>query len=254
MKQKTVISVMLLSFMIFSPILLPQEMNVDAKKFLLAGDSLTKAEDYKNAINMYDQALTISKDYRIYFQKSIAQKKAQELEGARTSLEECLKLKNDFDPAYNALGIVEFSLGNFQAAKTNFEKYLTLSTKEETNKSVKKNLSITYYKLSVEEISKADTVKAFEYLNKSVEFDNYDATYLSLAKLYSGKGEWDKSISASESALKYKSKITIGGPYFYMGVSYKGKGDISKAKEMFETAKQDPTYTKNAEYELNQLK
>ncbi len=117
MKQKTVISVMLLSFMIFSPILLPQEMNVDAKKFLLAGDSLTKAEDYKNAINMYDQALTISKDYRIYFQKSIAQKKAQELEGARTSLEECLKLKNDFDPAYNALGIVEFSLGNFQAAK-----------------------------------------------------------------------------------------------------------------------------------------
>lgn len=254
MKLKTVISVVLLSVSVFSSILLPQEMNVEAKKLLLVADSLTKAEDYQNAIMTYDQALTISNDYRIYFQKSLAQKKAQDLEGAKSSLEECLKLKNDFDPAYNALGIVEFSLGNFQEAKTNFEKYLTLSTKEETNKSVKKNLSITYYKLSVEEISKADTVKAFEYLNKSVEFDNYDATYLSLAKLYAGKGEWDKSISASESALKYKSKITIGGPYFYMGVSYKGKGDISKAKEMFETAKQDPAYTKTAEYQLSLLK
>jgi len=50
-------------------------MNVEAKKLLLVADSLTKAEDFKNAIVTYDQALAISKDYRIYFQKSLAQKK-----------------------------------------------------------------------------------------------------------------------------------------------------------------------------------
>ena len=121
MELKTVISVVLLSVLAFSSILLPQEMNVEAKKLLLVADSLTKAEDYKNAILTYDQALAISKDYRIYFQKSLAQKKAQELEGAKSSLEECLKLKNDFDAAYNAMGIVQFSLGNFQEARTNFE-------------------------------------------------------------------------------------------------------------------------------------
>ena len=254
MKLKTVISVVLLSVLVFSSILLPQEMNVEAKKLLLVADSLTKADDYKNAIMTYDQALALSKDYRIYFQKSLAQKKAQDLEGAKSSLEECLKLKNDFDAAYNALGIVQFSLGNFQEAKTNFEKFLALSTKEETNKSVKKNLCITYYKLSGEEISKGDTVKAVEYLNKSIEYDNYDATYLSLAKFYAGKGEWDKSISAAENALKYKTKITEGGPYYYMGKSYKGKGDIQKAKEMFEKSKTDPAFQKTAKYELSQLK
>jgi len=254
MKQKTVIPVILLSFMFFSPILLPQEMNSEAKKLLLMGDSLTKAEDYQNAIKTYDQALGISKDYRIYFQKSLAQKKAQDLEGALVSLDECLKLKSDFDAAYNALGIVYFSLGNFMEAKNNFEKFLTLSTKEETNKSVRKNLSVTYYKLSGEEVTKADTIKAIEYLNTSIGYDNYDASYFLLAKLYAAQGEWDKSISAAENALQYKSKITIGGPYFYMGISYKGKGDIAKAKEMFEKAKQDPNFEKSANYELSLLK
>ena len=38
------------------------------------------------------------------------------------------------------------------------------------------------------------------------------------------------------------------------GVSYKGKGDTSKATEMFDKAKQDPTYKKTAEYELSLLK
>ena len=39
-----------------------------------------------------------------------------------------------------------------------------------------------------------------------------------------------------------------------MGMSYKGKGDKQKAKEMFEKAKSDPTYRKSAEYELGLLK
>ena len=254
MKIISIVPLFLLIFLTFNKSLLSQEMNAEAKKLLITGDSLTKAENYQEAIKTYDQALTISPDYRIYFQKSLAQKKAQDLKGAQTSLEECLKLNKDFDAAYNALGIVYFSLGNFPEAATNFEKFLTLSTKEETNKSVKKNLSITYYKLSAEELTKGDTVKTFEYLDKSIAYDNYDATYLSLAKLYAGKGEWDKSISAAENALKYKSKITEGGPYFYMGKSYKGKGDITKAKEMFEKSKSDPAFQKASDYELSLLK
>ena len=254
MKLKTVLPLVLFLLITLSSTLLSQEMNAGAKQLLMVGDSLAKAQDYQKAIQTYDQALALSKDYRIYFQKSLAQKKAQDLEGAKASLEECLKLKDDFDAAYNALGIVQFSIGNFQEARINFEKFLTLSNKEETNKSVKKNLSITYYKLSVEEVTKGDTIKAIEYLNKSIEYDNYDATYFSLAKLYAANGEWDKSISAAENALKYKSKITEGGPYFYMGKSYKGKGDIQKAREMFEKSKTDPAFQKAADYELGLLK
>ena len=38
-----------------------------------------------------------------------------------------------------------------------------------------------------------------------------------------------------------------------MGLAYKGKGDNTKAKEMFDKAKSDPTYRKNAEYQLGIL-
>ncbi len=59
---------------------------------------------------------------------------------------------------------------------------------------------------------------------------------------------------AADSALKFKSTISDGGPYYYMGLAYKGKGDLKKAKEMFNQAKGDTAYKKAAEYELSLLK
>ena len=230
-----------------------QDMSPEAGKLYNEGNGLLKAGNYHGAIDSYDKALNIEKDYRIYYQKGVAQKKANDLTGSKASLEECIKLKNDFEPGYNALGGVYFSMGNYNEAIKNFEKVLTLSDNGSVEKKVKKNLSLAYAKLGNDEISQGNAPKAIEYLNKAVENDNYDAAYLSLAKLYSELGEWDKSISASENALKYKSKITTGGPYFYMGISYKGKGDTQKAKEMFEKAKSDATYRKTAEYELSLL-
>ena len=145
-------------------------------------------------------------------------------------------------------------MGKYQEAINNFEKVLTLSNNASVKKKVQKNLSLAYTKLGTDEMGNGNSQKAIEYLNKAVENDNYDAAYLSLAKLYSELGDWDKSISASEKALKYKSKITLGGPEYYMGLAYKGKGDNTKAKEMFEKAKSDPSYRKNAEYQLDLLK
>jgi len=131
---------------------------------------------------------------------------------------------------------------------------LSLTDNPDVIKMVKKNLSLAYKKLGDEQITNKNSAKAIEYLNKSVENDNYDAAYLSLAKTYSEIGEWDKSIAASENALKYITKITAGGIYYYMGMAYKGRGDKAKAKEMFEQAKSDTAYKKAAEYELSLLK
>ncbi|HEY6437414.1 MAG TPA: tetratricopeptide repeat protein [Ignavibacteriaceae bacterium] len=254
MNKNKVFLILLFFTLTFSFSSLAQEMNADAGKLYNEGNSLLKAGNYNGAISSYDKALAIEKDYRIYYQKGVAQKKANDLNGSKASLEECLKLKNDFEPGYNALGGVFFSMGNYTEAINKFEKVLTLTDNASVTKKVKKNLSLAYTKLGNEEISKGNASKAVEYLNQAVANDNYDAAYLSLAKLYSELGEWDKSISAAENALKHKSKITIGGPYFYMGVSYKGKGDTSKATEMFDKAKQDPTYKTTAEYELSLLK
>ena len=254
MNKNKVLPILLFFTMALTFASFAQDMNPDAGKLYNEGNSQLKAGNYNGAIDNYDKALEIEKDYRIYYQKGVAQKKVRDLNGSKASFEECVKLKNDFAAGYNALGGVFFSMGNYQEAINKFEKVLTLTNNASVTKKVKKNLSLAYTKLGNEAVSNGNSQKGIEYLNKAVENDNYDAAYLSLAKLYSELGEWDKSISASEKALKYKSKITIGGPYYYMGVSYKGKGDTSKATEMFEKAKQDPTYKKTAEYELSLLK
>ncbi len=230
-----------------------QEMNPDAAKLYNAGNEKLKAGNYTAAITHYDDALKIQKDYRIYYQKGIAQRKAGKLQEAKVTFEECIKLKGDFDGSYNALGGVLFSMGSLNEAITNFEKVLQISTNNSTKNTVKKNLAKAYAKLGTNEITSGNSNKAIEYLTKAVELDNYDAAYLSLAKLYSETGNYDKSIAASESAMKYRSSISKGGPYYYMGVAYKFKGDTQKAKEMFNNAKVDPSYKKTAEYELSLL-
>ena len=256
MKQKTLIMLTCILFAALSVSIIGQNsepQNQEAIKLFNEGNSLLNAGNYNGAIENYQKALNIEKHYKIYYQIGLAYKKAGKLEDSKNSFTECLKLKSDFVNAYNGLGGTFFSIGDYSNAVSNFEKGLSLTKDASTQKKFKKNISLAYGKLGEKEISNANPTKAIEYLTKAIENDNSDAAYLKLAQLYAELGEWDKSISASESAIKFKSKITSGGPYFYMGLSYKGKGDTSKAKEMFEKAKSDATYKKNAEYELSLL-
>lgn len=238
----------------FSVLNVAQEMKPEAGKLYNEGNALLKEGNANGAIEKYNAALQIEKDYRIYYQKGVALKKADKLDEARIAFEECLKLNKDFEGGLNALGGVYFSMGNYTAAIENFEKILKSNANNSVKSKVKKNISLAYAKIGNDALAKGDANKGIEFLKKAVENDNYDAAYLSLAKVYSEMGRYDESIAAAQNALKYRSKITKGGPYFYMGVSYKGKGEINKAKEMFKESSTDPTYRKTAEYELGLLK
>lgn len=251
-KQKFFFSLLVvlgLSFLSYA-----QDMKPEAGKLYNEGNSLLKDGNAEGAINKYDAALQIEKDYRIYYQKGIALKKLNKLEDAKTAFEESLKLNKNFEAGFNALGGVYFSMGNYTAAIDNFEKILNSNANNGVKAKVKKNVSLAYAKLGNDALAGGNGEKGIEYLKKSVENDNYDAAYLSLAKVYSEMGKWDEAISAAENALKYRSSVSKGGPYFYMGISYRGKGDIAKAKEMFKQASSDPTYKKTAEYELGNTK
>lgn len=233
---------------------LAQDMNPDAGKLYNEGNKLLKAGNFEGAIDNYNKALKIEEDYRIYYQKGVALKKSGKLEESKDSYEACVKLNPDFEAGYNALGGAYFSMGKFPEAIKNFETVLHSSKNNSIKSTVKKNLSLAYAKLGNEAIANGNSKQAIEYLNKAVENNNYDAAYLSLAKLYSELGEDDKCLDAAENALKYRTGISKGGPYYYMGVAYKHKGDSAKAKEMFNQAKADATYRKLVEYELSLLK
>ena len=254
MKKIVSVSTFLLLFMFVFNFSFAQEMNPEAGKLYNAGNELLKAGNFNGAIGNYDKALNIEKDYRIFYQKGIALKKSGKNDEAQFAFESAIKQKTDFEAAYNALGGVFFTKGDYPKAIENFEKVLEIADDNKTKNAVKKNLSLAYTKLGTSALADGSTDKAVQHLQKAVENNNYDAAYLSLAKVYSEIGENDKAIAAGENALKYRSGISKGGPYYYMGVAYKNKGDNAKAVEMFNQAKSDATYKKLVEYELTLLK
>lgn len=251
---KTSLFLSALMFLSISIIGFSQDMKPEAGKLYNEGNALLKDGNVNSAIDKYNAALQIEKDYRIYYQKGVALKKADKLDDAKVSFEECIKLNPGYEGALNALGGVYFSMGNYTSAIENFEKVLKSNANNSIKTKVKKNISLAYAKLGNESLAGGNSSKGIEFLKKAVENDNYDAAYLSLAKVYSELGKYDESIEAAQNALKYRSKITKGGPYYYMGISYKGKGDVTKAKENFKLASADPTYKKTADYELGLLK
>ncbi len=254
MKNMSFISYCLFFLMIFGGMSLAQDMKPDAAKLYNEGNKFMKEGNYEEALKQYDEALKLDKDFRVYYQRGVALKATGKLEEAKDSFNDCLKAKPDFEAAYNALGGVYFAMGKYADAAASFEKVVENVKNNIVKEKIKKNLSLVYAKMGNEAETDGNVKKAIEYYLKAVDNSNYDAAYLALAKAYSDAGEYDKSISAAQDALKYKATIGKGGPYYYMGVAYKNKGEKDKAKEMFDQAKTDPTYKKLAEYELTALK
>ncbi|MBV6513484.1 MAG: tetratricopeptide repeat protein [Ignavibacteriales bacterium] len=251
---KNISSLFTVFAVLFTISLSAQQMNPDAARLYNEGNDKMKAGDYNGAIASFDQALEKEKDYRIYYQKGIALRRANKVQDAIASLNECLKLKPDFDLAYNALGSAYFQLGDYAKAIDNFEKVESLSKNATLKEKVKESLSSSYTKLGSSSMADGNYEKAIEYLTKATALNNYDAAWLYLAQAYNEIANFDKAIEAAENAIKHKSKISTGGPYYYMGLAYRNKGDKAKALEAFNKAKADATYRKNAEYEISLLK
>lgn len=234
--------------------LIAQDMNPEAAKFFNTGNDKLKAGDYQSAITNYDQALKIAPDYRIYYQKGIALKKAGKNQESIPVLKESEKLNNKFHGTYNALGSSYYALNQMEDAIANFQKAVDISKDLKSKNDIKKNIALSYLKLGNNQLSDGNMSKAVEYLQKAVENHNLDNAYLALSRAYNENGDWDKSIAAAENALKYRNSIGKGGPYYYMGLGFKNKGDVTKARENFNLSKADPQYKKVAEYELSLIK
>lgn len=231
-----------------------QVMEPEAGKLYNQGNVLMKEGNFKAAIELYDKALAKDQDYRIYYQKAIAQKKTNNVQESVVTLQKAIELNPKFDIGYNALGGSHFTLNNMEEAIKNFSKVIEISNNKKLKDQVNEYIARSYAKLGNSALSDGNTDKAIEHFTKSIGYHNLDAAYLALSKAYSENGDWDKAISSGENALKYRASISKGGAYYYIGLGYKGKGDMTKAKENFSLAKADPTYRASAEYELKLLK
>ncbi len=244
----------LIVFLFTISTLIAQDMAPDAAKLYNEGNQKMKEGNFSAAIQLYDQALKIQKDYRIHYQKGLAHRKMNQLDQAFNEFTEALKLKPDFDLVYNALGTLEFTRGNYESSINNFLKTLELTKNNQLKGQVMKNISLSYIKLADIQLKNAEYNKAIENLNKAIQNDEKnDAAYLALAKAYVESGKYEEAITAADNALKYRQKIPKGGIHYYKGLALKNLGKMNEAKTAFEEGKKDPTYRAVCDYELKNL-
>ena len=96
MKTKSIVSYCLFLVVLFSGIISAQEMKPDAAKLYNDGNKFLKEGNYDAALNKYNAALKIEKDFRIFYQRGVAFKATGKLDSAKNSFESCFKGKTKF--------------------------------------------------------------------------------------------------------------------------------------------------------------
>ncbi len=240
---------LLAALVVASPVF--AQSNNDAKKLYNEGNALLKSGDFEGAIGKYNAAIKIEKHEFYFYQRGLAEKKARKTDESITSFEEALKINPKFAAGYVAVGGSWFSKGEYQKAIDNYEKAIKETP---TLGPAKKGLAAALVARAAELVNNGETAGALTYTKRALENDpNFDKAHIIMAQAYNKDGKYNEAISAANEALKH-IKGPKGSAYFEMGLAYRNLGNTAKAKDAFTNAKKDPTYARNADYELKMLK
>ncbi|MCI0565290.1 MAG: tetratricopeptide repeat protein [Nitrososphaera sp.] len=228
------------------------EQNVEADKLYNEGNALYRAGNYAGAIEKYNAALVLARDYKYYYQLGISYKNSRQLDLAISSLLECVKAKPDFAAGHHALGGTYQTRGEYDKAITSFKEAIKLNPSYAPSK---KGIEEAYAG-KIQEL--ADAGKYEEAATLADEaLDTYKDNaklYLLAARVYNRMALPEKAIEAAQRALTLKTRGGKGPEFFEIGMGYKQMKDWAKARAAFNEARKDPQYARNAQYELDGMK
>ncbi len=204
--------------------------------------------DYNNAIRCYKKAIEADENfYWSYYNIGLAMTRMytveneKELKEAKEWFEKALKIKGDYYPSFNEIGLYYLDYKDFKKAEENFLKCINLNP----------NYKYPYYNLATIYKEKEDYDKAKEYLLKALKCDpSYISALNNLGILYYDKGDYQSALyyytRAIEIDNKYKYSLYNIGLTFYQMEKYK------KAYEMYLKAlESDPQYSPALEEKAN---
>ncbi len=233
------------------------EMNVEAAKLYNEGNKQLKAGNFNGALENYNKALKIDKDYRIFYQMSNVHKKQRDFAKAEESLKNCIALNPKFGSAYNAMGTNYYAWSKYELAIENFTKFKDGASEKKYKEQADKYIGLAYTKIGEDALREKNYDKAISNLTSAVKIYDYDAAYLKLADAYIEMGQYDDALKAADNAINFrdkKSKVPSGAAYFYKGMAFKGLSNSEKAKENFKIASSDKLYRDRSNHEMKYLK
>ena len=247
---KTCIFLAALSLALLSSTAVAQSNN-EAKQLFNEGNALLKSGNFEGAIEKYDAALKLEKHEFYYYQRGLAHKKTRDLDAALKSFESAVKINPEWAIGYVALAGAHFSNGDYQKAIENYEMALKQNP---TLGRAKKGLAAAQTARAQQLLTQGETMGAIDLCKGAIKNDDtYDKAYVILAQAYNKESMYKEAVNAAEEALKHGKSARNGAAYFELGLAYRNLGNSAEAKKAFQNAKKDPSYARNAAYELEML-
>jgi tetratricopeptide (TPR) repeat protein len=205
-----------------------------------------KMGDRTTAINHYQKALDIAPDfYKGYYAMALSQKANSDMQGALSSLESAIKIHPGYDKAYGAMGDIYIEDKNYEKA------IAILNTSIQVNPQYTKgylSLGIAY-----SDQEKYDLAQPPLEMATSLDPKSYMGWYR-LAVVYNAQGDCENAKRAAYKTTDLKAGF--GGGWLELGVAEwcGGKGSKRAAENALEKARNDRTWRKSAEYELDKVR
>ncbi len=220
--------------------------------YMHRGEELFSAGNYSGAITQYKNAIEINPDPRYYNRLAIASRRSNQEAQAVEAFQKAIELDPEYAVAYAGLGGTYVGMQRFDDAIEMYKKALEL---EPTMQQARVGLSASYTAQGNEHLNRGRAREAISVLEEAVEVNpRHHQAHLLLAVAYNRTGQPQNAEQHARSAIEYKQRGRLGGEYFELGVALKNQGRRQEAIRAFEEAAKDPTYRRNAEYELEELR
>lgn len=230
----------------------PDPKKIEADKLYNDGNGLFRSGNYTGAMEKYQAALALAKDFRYYYQLGLSFKNTRQADKALEAFEESIKLKNDFYQGYNAVGGTLLASRVYDRAIEAFKQALMYNP--QMSQAVL-GIGEAYAGQAQQLVNDGKVNEAGAVVDEALQqHPNNPKLYLIGAVVYNKLDQPEKAIGAAEEAIKQKKRGARGAEYFEIGIAYKKLKDNDKARAAFAEAKKDPAYSRNAQYELDGLK
>ncbi len=251
-----------------------------AKKTFNEGNTSYKRGNLEEAIDSYRKVLTIDVNfYQAYYQIGVIETKMQNITGAIESYVKAIEINPNFYKGWFALGIAYNKNSDADNALVSFEKavevhpgyakayaeigkiYVERKEFDQAEEVLKMATQVdpSYAKpfelLGMIYAEKEILDEAARYFELSVSLKPKNATaWYRLAQIYNQLSDCENAIRAAREATDRKK--SFGGGWVELGIAEwcGGKGNKTAALNAFEKARNDRSWRKMAEYEIDKVK
>lgn len=204
----------------------------------------TKLGDYENAIEQYKKTVEINPLYaKGWFSLGLSYQRTGQIDKALEMLTRSVEVDSGYAKAYAQIGMIYLDQKNYEASEISYNKAIQCDP----------NYAKPYLDLGKLYVLNERWEEAVSTLMRGTDLDGKNYIGFSiLAQAYNVLGQCIKAKEAAYNSIELKSNYAAA--LFELGIAEKCLGNRTAALKAFEKARNDRTWRKQAEYEIEKIR